>query len=287
MPEVTASMIFHLFALAAFAAAPTDAGAPYIETFHRPGKTLVYVAASHHSAIEYPDATQDPVFKTISYVFHEAPPDAVMVEGVDPSELLGFRDYAGQCAASKYTGTYCGEATYATHLATQNGVEVYTGEPSAHELLSLFQSRGYAIVDYFGFIAMRQIPFAKTRPKVNIREVLDSIARQQNRLLGTSVSFTEDDFARWYANHMQIPPNYMDLMTKDGSPYIAAGVPKTLFHTLSALSDEARDSNIVETVKTALYTHSRVLIVYGASHLTFEWNDLVRMMGEPRKTKVY
>ena len=43
MPEVTASMIFHLFALAAFAAAPTDAGAPYIETFHRPGKTLVYV----------------------------------------------------------------------------------------------------------------------------------------------------------------------------------------------------------------------------------------------------
>jgi hypothetical protein len=145
------------------------------------------------------------VFKTISYVFHEAPPDAVMVEGVDPSELLGFRDYAGQCAASKYTGTYCGEATYATHLATQNGVEVYTGEPSAHELLSLFQSRGYAIEDYFGFIAMRQIPFAKTRPKVNIREVLDSIARQQNRLLGTSVSFTEDDFARWYANHMQNP----------------------------------------------------------------------------------
>jgi hypothetical protein len=280
-------MIVDLFALAAFAAGPTGAGAPYIETFHRHGKTLVYVAASHHSAVHYPDALQDPVFKTISYVFNEVSPDAVIVEGVDPSELPGFRGYADQCAASKYSGTYCGESTYAAHLATQKGVEIYTGEPSARVVLALFQSRGYAIEDYFGFIAMRQVPFIKTRSNVNIRKMLGSVARQQNKLLGTSVSFTEDDFARWYASHMRSPRDYMDLTTEDSSPDISAGVPKTIFHTLSALSDEARDANVVETLKSALHAHSRVLIVYGASHLTFEWNDLVRMMGKPRKAKVY
>lgn len=279
--------LLHLLALVAFTRAPTDAGAPYIETFHRDGKTLVYVAASHHSAIQYPDVFKDPVFKTLSYVFSKVPPNAVIVEGVDPSELSGFRGYAEKCDASKYVGTYCGEPAYAAHLAIQKGAALYTGEPSARTLLSFFESHGYAIEDYFGFIGMRQIPFARTSRNLNIHEMVDSVFRQQERLLGTSTNFTEDDFAQWYAKHMPNPRNYIDLTTEDGSPYISAGVPKTLFHTLSRLSVEARDSNVVDTIRSALQAHNTVLVVYGASHLTFEWRELIRMMGKPRRTKVF
>jgi phosphoheptose isomerase len=58
-------------------------------------------------------------------------------------------------------------------------------------------------------------------------------------------------------------------------------------HTLSALSTTARDENIVATIKTAIENHSRVLVVYGASHLGFEWEELVRFMGMPKKTKPF
>jgi hypothetical protein len=43
----------------------------------------------------------------------------------------------------------------------------------------------------------------------------------------------------------------------------------------------------VERIKTVLKDHNRILVVYGASHLDFEWNELVGFMGVPKKTKLF
>ena len=55
---------------------------------------------------------------------------------------------------------------------------------------------------------------------------------------------------------------------------------------LSHLSTAMRDENVVEMIGTALQSHNRVLVVYGASHLKFEWQDLVRSYGKPVKKKL-
>jgi hypothetical protein len=57
--------------------------------------------------------------------------------------------------------------------------------------------------------------------------------------------------------------------------------------TLSALSTHGRDESVVKMIKTVLQHHDRVLVVYGASHLDFEWDQLVGLMGIPKKTKPF
>ena len=58
-------------------------------------------------------------------------------------------------------------------------------------------------------------------------------------------------------------------------------------HTLSHLSNSIRDANVVTTIQTAFETHNRVLVIYGASHLVFEWDQLIALYGKPKKIKVF
>ncbi len=90
--------------LAATPKPPSTRNAPFVETFHRNGKTLIYVLAVHHSSVLFPDPmAADPVFKTIQQVFSTAPPDAVIIEGVDPSQISAFCEGSvEQCGSAHY-----------------------------------------------------------------------------------------------------------------------------------------------------------------------------------------
>jgi hypothetical protein len=277
-----------LFAL--LGAAASSMQAPFIETFQRNGKTLIYVLSVHHSPVLFPDAMADPVFKTIQSVLLKTPPDAVILEGVDPSQISGFLEYARQCAAANYNlaGRACDENAFTAYSAAAAGAQAYTGEPSASASLSVFRGHGYSIQDFFAFWIMNNIPQEKrhgTLSEDKFRQLVDRVVGYENRLLGTPTSFTTEDFAAWYAKNMRTPHNYLDIAQEDTSPNPSPG--STLLHTLSALSTRARDENIVATIKTALENHSRVLVVYGASHFGLEREELVRLMGMPKKTKPF
>ena len=120
---------------------PSTASAPFIETFQRNGRTLIYVVARHHSPVLFPDPMSDPVFRTIQSVFARTPPDAVVLEGVDPSQIPGFLEYAKECASANFdmSGKPRDEPAFTAWSATRNGVPVYTGEPSARAELSFNQ----------------------------------------------------------------------------------------------------------------------------------------------------
>jgi hypothetical protein len=271
---------------------PSTKHAPFIETFQRDGKTLIYVLAVHHSSLLFPDALTDPVFKTVQSVFTRSSPDAVIVEGVDPSQLSGFLDYSKRCAAVNYNmpGKPCDESAFAAHSATESGAPVYTGEPSAPALLAFFEAQGYSIHDYLAFWIMNNIPQEKRDGQLgedNFRQLVDHVVANENHLLGTSTRFTAEDFAVWYAKNMQVPRSYLDIAREDANPYPPPEGTKTVFHTLSALSARARDENVVTTIKVALQNHKRVLVVYGASHLVFEWKKLVQLMGSPKRSKPF
>jgi hypothetical protein len=285
--------VFMLALLALLACPPASTQhAPFIETFTRDGKTLIYVLSVHHSSVRFPDAMADPVFKTIERVFSMIRPDAVIVEGVDPSQLSGLLDYATRCAAAGYDlpGKVCDENAFTAYSATQNGAPVYTGEPSARASLAFFEARGYSIQDFLAFWIMNNIPPEKRRGQLTedkFRRLVNRVVAYENYLLGTSTRFTREDFAAWYAKNMGARRSYVELAQEDTSPYPPPDEPKTLLHTLSALSTKARDENLLTTIKSSLQNHNRVLVVYGASHLGFEWEELVQFMGVPKKTKPF
>ena len=119
------------------------------------------------------------------------------------------------------------------------------------------------------------------------RRLVDRVVAHENYLLGTSTHFTREDFAAWYAKNMRARRSYLDITQEDTSPYPPPDESKTVLHTLSALSTKARDENVVATIKTTLENRNRVLVVYGASHLDLEWEELVQFMGVPKKTKPF
>lgn len=269
--------------------APSTQYIPFIETFHQHGKTLIYVAADHHSPVKYPDAMADPTFRTIESVFKESRPDAVIVEGAaNPEDIKGLLEHvADVCNPPNYG---CGESEFAAFLAARAGATVISGEPTANVELAAFEARGYSVDDYLATKIMSNIPPAKRRGDLteqSFRQLEARVVAQEEHVLQISVPFTADDFARWYSSHMATPRNYLDIQNEDANPYPPSSEPKTLFHTLAALSVAVRDASVVAAIKSALQTHDRVLVVYGASHLDFEWDDLVRLMGAPTKSKPY
>ena len=187
-------------------------------------------------------------------------------------------------------GKNCEESAITAYSASQNGAPVYTGEPSARASLSFFEAQGYSIQDFLAFWIMNNIPQEKRHGQLTVdkfRHLVDQVVSDKNYLLGTSVRFTTEDFAAWYAKNMQTSRTYLDIEQEDTSPYTPPAGPKTVLHTLSALSTKAWDKNVVATIKTALEKHKRVLAVYGHSHLESEWEELVQFMGIPKKTKPF
>jgi hypothetical protein len=269
---------------------PSTRDIPFVETFQRNGKTLIYVLADHHSPVQYPDAMTDPVFKTIESVFSKTPPDAVIIEGVDPSQIRGFLEYAKGCAAVEYNRPGCGEPTFTAYSAVKNDLPVYTGEPTARAQLFFFEAQGYSIQDFLAFWIMNNTPPEKRQGQLTenkFRQLVARVVGNENHELGTSVRFTPEDFAAWYAKNMHTPRSYLDIVNEDTNPYPPPQQPKTLLHTLSAVCNKARDENVVSTIKTVLQDHNRVLVVYGASHVDFEWQELVEFMGIPKTTKPF
>lgn len=272
---------------------PSTRDAPFIETFQHNSKTLIYIAATHHSSVRYPNAMLDPVFKTIQHAFSTTTPDAVIIEGVEPSQVAAWCERSvRQCGLAHFNlaRKACDESSFAAYPATQMGIPVYSGEPPSRVLFEAFERHGYSIQDYFAFGIINHIPYEKRHGPLTANDfpkVVEQVVNYQNYLLGTRIAFTAKDFEAWYAKHMQTPRNYLDIAANDTGPSPLPGEPNTLMHTFSRLGKTVRDQNIVNTIKRALKRQNRVLVVYGASHLDFEWKELVGFMGVPRKTKPF
>jgi hypothetical protein len=270
---------------------PSTINAPFIETYRQTGKELIYAAVVHHSSLKYPNAMTDPTFETIAQIFAQTPPDAVIVEGVEPPDLSSFLQFAKSCAAANYNlpGRLCDEPEFAADLATGIGAEVYAGEPSGPSVLAYFEKQGYVAHDILAFYIMRMIPVQNNHVPLTpatFPEFEQKVTKDAQRKLGISVPFSPDDFSAWYAKNMPVPTNYLMITTNDTGP-ASHGQKPTLLNTLAGIDLVMRDGNIVTTIQQAIAKHNRVLVVYGASHLVFEWDQLQQIMGTPAWSKPF
>jgi hypothetical protein len=270
---------------------PSTINAPFIETYRQNGKELIYVAVVHHSSLKYPNAMTDPTFETIAQIFAQTPPDAVIVEGVDPPDLSSFLQFAKSCAAANYNlpGRLCNEPEFTADLATGIGAVVYAGEPSGPSVLAYFEKQGYVAHDILAFYIMRMIPVQNNSvplTSATFPAFEQKVTKDAQRKLGISVPFSPDDFSAWYAKNMPVPTNYLIITTNDTGP-ASHGQKPTLLNTLARIDLVMRDGNIVTTIQQAIAKYNRVLVVYGASHLVFEWDQLQQIMGTPAWSKPF
>ena len=84
---------------------------------------------------------------------------------------------------------------------------------------------------------------------------------------------------------MPIPMSYLDITTNDTGPDSSPNATK--LQKMSAVDSVMRDGSVVGVVKRTLAKHTRVLVVYGASHLVFEWSSLEAFMGVPTSSKPF
>jgi hypothetical protein len=271
---------------------PSTLNAPWVETFTNEGKIVAYVGAVHHSPILYPDAMKDPVFETVASEFSSLRPQAVIVEGVDPMDLQGFLQFAKQCAAANYNlaGKICDEPEFAAVEAMQSDAVVLTGEPASSAVVSYFENQGYTIQDLLAFYVMRMIPVQNNHVPLTqaaFPAFFQSVIQGAEHDLEVNVSFTVDDFTAWYAQNMPLPSNYLEITTNDTGPTPDTSHRPTVLNKLSVADTVMRDGNVVSTIQKAASTYQRVLVVYGASHLVFEWSQLLGLLGTPTLTKPY
>ncbi|MBU6462684.1 MAG: hypothetical protein KGL35_15640 [Bradyrhizobium sp.] len=270
---------------------PSTINAPFIETYRKSGKELIYVAVVHHSSLKYPNAMTDPTFKTIAQIFAQTPPDAVIVEGVDPPDLSSFLQFARSCAAANYNllGKLCNEPAFAADLAIGKSAVVYAGEPSGPSVLAYFEKQGYVAQDILAFYIMRMIPVQNNHAPLTpatFAAFEQKATKDAQRKLGISVPFSPDDFSAWYAKNMPVPTNCLAITTNDTGPG-SRGQKPTLLNMLARIDLVMRDESVVTTIQQAIEKHNRVLVVYGASHFVFEWNQLEQIMGTPTWSKPF
>ncbi len=286
------SSVALLMALTAIPAPPKDRF-PFVETFQNNGKTLVYVAATHHWPRLFSDAMADPVFKIIKQIFLTTPPDTVIIEGVDPAVDMGrFLDHAKRCAAAGYDlpNQNCGEPAFTAFLASERNISVSTGEPSTQDAVAFMQSHGYSLEDLLSFYVAREITTRNHGAHISEAEfprLLANTIAYYARLLGNHVLFTLADFNAWYAKNMRTPRNYLDLTSDDLSPAPQARPPTSQLHRISGTLEILRDQSVVSKIKRAFNIQRRVLVVYGGSHLEYEWNDLVQLLGVPKQSRPF
>lgn len=256
--------------------------APYVAKYEINGKLLLYVASEHISAQKYPNLYDHPTLKTIAALFAKYRPEVVIIEGIDTGEELSPKSIlkkADECEKSDYRAS-CGESFFAINSARKNGAEYITGEPRNPWIKDEIVKAGYSVEDLLGFYLVRQIPQYKRQAELDRNKFSDQASKQLKRFqqqIGTNVLFGFKEFDAWYAKTMPSPKNYLDITNDDPAPH---GGPKaTHVQKISNKVSLIRDKAFVKTIERMLNKYSRVLVVYGGSHLITQEPALEAMLG--------
>ncbi len=264
---------------------------PYLATFTKNEKRLLYVAADHVPSVEWSDPRQHPTMRTIESVFEIYKIDAVVVEGLNPwdgtTPPTNLLQHMANCSAIKFKGN-CGENIYTLHLANQRGLSMISGEPPEDEIAKKIEAANFTKADLVGFYLLRIIPQWKRRGEfepTKIEEMISDQLSKYRKRVSLQEPFTIDDFKSWYRAKMGEQKPYLDFVANDTAPH--GGVGATFVQRISHQVGLVRDRAIVENIAKMLNQHDTVLVVYGGSHLIVQHPALKEMMPTYSATKLF
>ena len=256
--------------------------APYVAKYARDGKLLLYVASDHISIQKSPNILEHPTLKTIEQLFAEYKPEVVIVEGIDTGDELSPKSIlkkADECVTCNYRN--CGESFFAINMARKSGAAYITGEPRNQQIKDEIIKEGYSAEDLLGFYLVRQIPQYRRQGDFDRKKFADQAEKQLRGFqfqIGTDLKFGFKEFDAWYSKHMTKPKSYLDITNNDHAPH--GGPDATYVQKISNRVGVIRDRAIVKTIEHMLGTYSRILVVYGGSHLITQEPAIESRMGK-------
>ncbi len=266
---------------------------PQIVKWTIPGDKEITIIAVHHT-----DNLDSEIHKTIRNVFEKEKPDVYLMEGFsaaqegespqrlkDKSKLI--------CDSGK-----CNENLYAAYLATINKVPFIGIELSESEQILPLENQGFTFEDLCFYMLVMEIPYFfrdgdfETHTIKFTPETWDSMCTQylQKNIaewLGRPVSYTYADFLKWWEKNMEekldMAKAFQDF--KKGSFYIESSLDKRAVKTqkIAYYFHKNRDDHMLKVIKEAPERNKKILVIYGSNHLRDQWEQLIKMFGDPKK----
>lgn len=253
---------------------------PFIAAYRRAGRTLGFVAALHETG------PSSATFQLVRKAFDLIQPAILVVEGFpttwgeNPERIVRQVQHRNAPNAGSYARS---EAGYAASTALDRRVPFLGGEPTDAELAHALIQMGYDRQDIF--YAFLFAPFIQeTRAGVvtgpldpRFEAVYEAWARSMRDALPDAPGGDLPSFKAWFQKHYGLPFTEDPSWMSRGSP----GAPGVAGQIVGAQS-LARDQHLFDLMIRLLNEHHRVLVVYGASHLSSLHPALERSIGFPK-----
>lgn len=243
---------------------------PYIFTLKIEDTELYYFGAPHERD------PQNSLFSEIETAFNQVNPDIVFVEGLhDRGDRDKFNEQAKNTSRDEVIHR-AGESGFTLKLAVEKGIEWQSPEPSDEDLYNDLLNKGFSKDDIFARHVLNILPqynrlMKKEGFKQYVDDFMDDFKQATNwegfdysyeraielgqQILGRSISVENE-------------PNALDFV--DPIPWEEKKSIQTVLNRISTASSLFRDRKIVNDIASAIKTHKRVFVVYGASHAVMQ-----------------
>ena len=252
---------------------------PMLAVFERHDRKLGFVAARHST-----DAAH-PTFALVRKAFAEVQPRAVIIEGVETAQGEWPRpiiEEARRLQESPHP-TSAGEALYTAQIAIEQNISLWGGEPADQDIYAALLAAGSDPQD--AFYASLFGPLEQSRREGDITGpddprfdlIFERWARSSAQGLSPAPDPSARAFRSWYRDRtgldLSADPNWLASYDPDYPGPV---------QRQNKLQMKIRDQHLFDLIRSRLDTHSRVLVVYGGSHIATMWKPLVRQLGQPR-----
>ncbi len=251
------------------------AGPPLIALYQSRARTLAWVAAVHSPTPATPTA------ELVRGAIAHAKPRAVVLEGFPTS--WGPNPARIMSRVAQLPPDLGDEGDVAVRTASAIGADVWGGEPSDAELASALAVQGFAPADlfytaFFGPLEQDQRNGAFASPR---DPAFDAAFMRLASELAPSYRVPSDAspaaFRAWFKTQFGV-------RLEDDPEWYARGWPgkQGVSSAIARASNHRRDIHAYTTIIERLEADNRVVVVFGASHLSSVWAALVHTLGPPR-----
>lgn len=262
----------------------TGSKPPYISLFSTSKTKIIYLATNHTNDIK------SKTFAWIRTVINNFKPNLIIFEGVVSSNGYSPQNIIHSINKKNSPSNWVsGEHLYAAYFGNNNNIPFLGGEADEQIIFNRLKKYGYSTDDIIFFYFSKQIPQLYREKLISKQEDLklafpDFIKRlinkSKSKILNVSSYF--EKYKIWINKHIgksEETFNVFDFKTLINSNNTAPISKGNFLQKLSSRIGIIRDKHIINVISNNSHKFDKILVVYGASHLSTQYGVLSKIFG--------
>lgn len=250
---------------------------PYVAVFSTSKNRVIFVAVEHTNDFN------SKTIELINSVVINFKPDLLIHEGVESSIGISNQNIVNYILnnCGKQNNWSCGESMFSASLSYQHGYPFLGGEPDDGVIIQSLMKSNYTLDDAIYFYFTRQIPQLYREGKVNnLREIQDRFDNFTKSII-KEYNPNYNNYKNWITRHL----NNFDFLTLINSENTAPIQTGNYLQKISSQVGVIRDRHLLKTISEKSINYRNIVIVYGSSHLSTQYDILSRMYGPAKFLK--